>query len=281
MDVQHLEYDDESLVRAALQAAYPTERPIFSQRRGAQIIRAAAVRAHEGGDRRHPFVGGRFAASVAAAFTLLAGTAGAASAALPGQPLYPIKRVVERAMVAFAADDVQAARLELRFAERRLHEATTIPDDTDQAVSSSLSDRFHEHLNAASSLAGDQLAGEVEQLEQSQDEQQPSDADAATPVEDVPADLQPQQEPEIVPPEVLASPSPMPSDAASPQPDPAATPAPSDTAAPTPAPSDPTDSATATPEPSAAPADPSELPSGATEPEPVDRLRPVVPAAAD
>lgn len=281
MDVQHLEYDDESLVRAALQAAYPTERPVFSQRRGAQIIRAAAVRAHEGGHRRHPFVGGRFAASIAAAFTLLAGTAGAASAAVPGQPLYPIKQVVERAMVAFAGDDVQAARLELRFAERRLHEATVIPDDADQTVSSSLSERFHEHLNAATSLAGDQLAGEVEQLEQSQDEQQPSDADASAPVEDVPADLTPQEEPVIVPPEMLASPSPMPSDAASPEPDPSATPTPEDTPSPTAAPSDPSDPTAATPGPSSSPVEPSEVPSGVAAPGTERQPVTAVPAAAD
>lgn len=278
MDVQHLEYDDESLVRAALQAAYPTERPVFSQRRGAQIIRAAAVRTLEGGDRRHPFVGGRFVASVAAAFTLLASTAGAASAALPGQPLYPIKRVVERAMVAFAGDDVQAARLELRFAERRLHEATAIRDDADQAVSSSLSDRFHEHLNAATSLAGDQLAGEVEQLEQSQDEAHPSDADASAPVEAAPADLAPQEEPDIVQPEVLASPSPMPSDVPSPQPDPSVALTPEDTPSPTAEPSDPIDPAAEPLDPAQTEVAPSEVPTGVAAP---DTEQQPVPAAAD
>jgi Domain of unknown function (DUF5667) len=167
VDAQHLDYDDESLVRAALQAAYPSERPVFSQRRGAQIIRAAAVEALEQPVRRRPFVGSRVAACLAATFTLLAGTAGVAGAALPGQPLYPIKRVVERAMVAIAGDGTEAARLELRFAERRLVEAEAVADEADGDLSTSISDRFDAHLNAATSLAGDEVAGEVEHLERS------------------------------------------------------------------------------------------------------------------
>lgn len=252
MDVQHLEYDDESVVRAALQAAYPTERPVFSQRRGAQIIRAAAVHAREGGDSRRPFVGGRIAASVAAAFTLFAGAAGAANAALPGERLYPIKQVVERAMIAITNDDVQAARLELRFAERRLHEATSIPGDADGQLSSALSDRFNEHLNAASSLAGDEIAGEVEQLEQSQDEQRTGNAKGSEPVGDTPSDLEPQQklDGEVVAPEAVASPSPVPSVGPSPQPGPSPTtgPVPTSTADPSTEPS-PTPSPTGSAEP--------------------------------
>ncbi len=264
MDVQHLDYDDESLVRAALQAAYPSERPVFSQRRGAQIIRAAAGRALEGGARRHPFVGGRIAAAVAVAFTLFAGTAGAASAALPGQRLYPIKHVVERAMVAIAGDDVEAARLELRFAERRLREATAIGSDTDQSLDPSLSQRFHEHLDAASSLAGDELAGEVEQLENSRDEQETGSADAALPVEDLPpAPIDPQAQPapeDATPPEPTVTLLPEPS--ASPSPDPSAVPEPATSPSPLPTPDGAGEPATGEPDaqPSPRPAAPLDRP---------------------
>lgn len=269
MDVRHLDYDDESLVRAALQEAYPSERPVFSQRRGAQIIRAAAVRALDGGDRRHPFVGGRVAATIAAAFTLFAGTAGAASAALPGEPLYPVKQAVERAMVAMTGSDVQAARLELRFAERRLDEAAAIPDDADGNVSASLSNRFNEHLNAAASLAGDQIANEVEQLEQSRDDATTGTANASAPVDQAPVNLEPQEQPDgqVVPPTPLASASPEPSPTPSPEPTgptPAVVPTPSASPSPTETPGDPAQPsplATASPsEPTTAAPDPQPLP---------------------
>lgn len=236
MDAQHLDYDDESLVRAALQAAYPSERPVFSQRRGAQIIRAAAVEALEQPVRRRPFVGSRVAACLAATFTLLAGTAGVAGAALPGQPLYPIKRVVERAMVAIAGDDTEAARLELRFAERRLAEAEAVADEADGDLSTSISDRFDAHVNAATSLAGDEVADEVEQLERSR--QRTSDSTAQT---ELGAEAAPPAtvEPEV--PELSADPVPVPGETPSPSTSPSPSPVeaadPAPMADPTPVPS--------------------------------------------
>lgn len=98
--------------------------------------------------------------------TLLAGTAGAAGAALPGQPPYPIKRVVDRAMVAIAGDGAEAARLDLRFAERRLDESAAVAGQADD-LATAISDRFDAHLNAAPRLAGDDVAEQVERLERS------------------------------------------------------------------------------------------------------------------
>lgn len=66
----HEDYHDETLIRAALQAAYPEDRPMFSPHGGEQFIRAAAAGKLEPGD-RHLF-GGRVAACPAAAFTLFA-----------------------------------------------------------------------------------------------------------------------------------------------------------------------------------------------------------------
>lgn len=220
MDAQHLNHADEDLVRAALQAAYPSERPVFSQRRGEQIIRAAAVEQSEERP-RHPFVGSRVAACVAAAFTLFAGTAGAAGAALPGQRLYPLKLAVERAMVFATNDDEQAARLELEFAERRLEEADAVEAQSDDDVSTSLAQHFHEHLNAAEALAGDDVAGEVEQLERTRREQGTSGI--AAPVQEQPAPTTP---------EVAVAPAPVPT--ASPSPTATATPLPSESISPGP-----------------------------------------------
>ena len=239
MDAQHLDYDDESLVRAALQAAYPSERPVFSQRRGAQIIRAAAVETLEHPVRRRPFVGSRVAACLAATFTLLAGTAGVAGAALPGQPLYPIKRAVERAMVAIAGDETEAARLELRFAERRLAEAEAVSDDADGDLSTSVADRFDAHLNAATSLAGTEVADEVQRLEQSR--QRTSDGSTTRTEPGAEAAPPTTVEPEV--PELSADPVPIPSEtpspstSASPSPVEAADPAPMADPTPVPSPS--------------------------------------------
>jgi hypothetical protein len=139
--------------------AYPPTRPEFSQRRGEQIIRAAAL---EELAKRQPSAGGRVAVSLAAAFALLAGTASAAGAALPGHPLYPLKQVIERAMVAVASDDGDAARLELRCAERRLDEASVV--GTDELVATSLAEKFNEHIDAATALGGADVSHEVEHL---------------------------------------------------------------------------------------------------------------------
>lgn len=240
MDAQHLDYDDESLVRAALQAAYPPERPIFSQRRGAQIIRAAAVEALEQPDRRRPFVGSRVAACLAATFTLLAGTAGVAGAALPGQPLYPIKRAVERAMVAIA-DDQEAARLELRFAERRLAEAEAVAGEADDDLTTAISDRFEAHLNAATRLAGDDVADQVEQLERSKRHTAEDGRGQAEPViETTPNEPAAPQVPELsVNPVPVPSATPSPSTSPSPSPDEAPDPTPAAEPSPLPSPSPP------------------------------------------
>jgi hypothetical protein len=154
--------DDERLVREALLAAYPTTRSQFSQRRGEQIIRAAALEEHT--DRRSSKVG-RVAASITAVFTLLAGSASAAGAAMPGHPLYPLKRMMERAMIAVTSDDDSAARLELRFAERRLVEASVV--GTEEPEATSLAEKFHEHIRAAAALGGEEVAGQITQLQRS------------------------------------------------------------------------------------------------------------------
>ena len=212
MSEQYWEHsDDEALVSGALEAAYSSDRSVFSQRRGEQIVRAAAVEQAN----RTPFMGSRVAACVAASFVLMAGTAGAAGAALPGQPLYELKQMVERAMIAVTTDDVEAARLELRFAERRLEEASAVIAEED-----TLTQRFNEHINAANALGGDAVAGEVERLRNTQQYSEQSVA-AQPPAEQV-APLAPE------PPAAIASPSATPTPIASPAPQS------SETASPTP-----------------------------------------------
>lgn len=54
-------------------------------------------------------------------FVTLFGTMTVSARSLPGEPLYPVKRLVERGQLAFASDE-QSLDLRLRFAERRLDE---------------------------------------------------------------------------------------------------------------------------------------------------------------
>lgn len=221
MDEQYeFESDDERLVRTALLAAYPPDRSTFVLRRGEQIIRAAA---NERLGKRSLF-GSRVAACVAASFTLMAGTAGAAGAALPGQPLYPLKRIVERAMIAVTTDDTDAARLELRFAERRLEEASMV---TEEPVASTLAEKFNEHLNAANSLAGEEIADDIDDLEQSHVERQTNTSYDQSSLDSRPVDE--------AAPTISRTPTPTPTPTATASPSP--TPSPSPSASPSPSPS--------------------------------------------
>lgn len=220
MGEQHYDpSDDERLVREALLAAYPTTRSQFGQRRGEQIIRAAALEEHS--DRRSSTVG-RVAASVTAVFTLLAGSASAAGAAMPGHPLYPLKRMMERAMIAVTSDDDSAARLELRFAERRLVEASVV--GTEEPEATSLVEKFHEHIRAAAALGGEEVAGQITQLQRSRGGRSdvvegsgpaPSDP-LPSPVGSGAPEAHPSHSPSPVP---TPSPSPTPSETPSSSPD--------------------------------------------------------------
>lgn len=64
----------------------------------------------------------RLASSFLAVGLLVAGAAQASASSLPGEPLYPVKRGIERALLA-VAPTAQEADLAARFAERRLAEA--------------------------------------------------------------------------------------------------------------------------------------------------------------
>jgi hypothetical protein len=67
--------------------------------------------------------------AVAASFILvllIAGTVPASAGSLPGEPLYGVKRFVERVELALSATPDEAARLQLEHAERRVHEALSL-----------------------------------------------------------------------------------------------------------------------------------------------------------
>lgn len=128
---------EETLVRAALHAAYgaPIDPAIVA--RGETAVRAAAVhRANQPSPtaasapvipmrrRRTARLFGRAAAAVLAA-VLTVGTPGLAAAAhqaAPGDALYDVKLVVERVWPVLVPGDAATARVHLRLATRRLDE---------------------------------------------------------------------------------------------------------------------------------------------------------------
>jgi len=73
-----------------------------------------------------PAVAGAMAAIIF--LILLSGTVVSASGgSMPSSPLYPVKRLTERVQLAFTGDSIDQIGLHLRFAQRRIEEAVTVP----------------------------------------------------------------------------------------------------------------------------------------------------------
>ncbi len=66
---------------------------------------------------------------VAAGAIVLSGVSGASTGALPGDPLYTVKRSTERAQLALAGSDAGRGTLYLEFAQSRLEEARQVDPD--------------------------------------------------------------------------------------------------------------------------------------------------------
>src|SRR5215831_1945965 len=66
---------------------------------------------------------------VVAGALLLSGVSAASTSALPGSPLYQVKRTNERAQLALAGSDVSRGKLYLDFAASRLNEAHQVSPD--------------------------------------------------------------------------------------------------------------------------------------------------------
>ncbi|MGC8875281.1 MAG: DUF5667 domain-containing protein [Chloroflexia bacterium] len=85
------------------------------------------------GERRHRRPMLRWAWAVLSAllalFLLGGGTVWAAEGSLPGQPLYPVKRWMERVRLRWTQDAVERSALWLQFAERRLDEMRRLCPD--------------------------------------------------------------------------------------------------------------------------------------------------------
>jgi hypothetical protein len=76
------------------------------------------------------------------------GSVAASQEALPGEPLYPIKRVQESARLVVARDDLERATLRARFAERRLRELRQLDVPSTTAHGDELAQQIADHMRA-------------------------------------------------------------------------------------------------------------------------------------
>jgi hypothetical protein len=90
------------------------------------------------------------------------GSVAASQEALPGEPLYTIKRVQETARLAVAGDDLDRATLRARFAERRLRELRQLDAQRADAHGDELAQEIVDHMRAvALAVERDRQAGGI------------------------------------------------------------------------------------------------------------------------
>lgn len=101
-----------------------------------------------------PFFGRRrltAAAIVTAGVLGLSGVSSASGAAVPGDPLYTVKRSAERAQLAVAGSEVNRGQLHLDFARNRIEEALLVTEQPD-VLEGALSDMDSETLQGVQTL---------------------------------------------------------------------------------------------------------------------------------
>lgn len=87
------------------------------------------------------------AASIVFLVLLTGSVVSASENSMPDSPLYPIKRFSERVQLALARDKIDRTSLHLRFADRRIEEAVTVPSKAPVLVGD-----YQRELNAALSI---------------------------------------------------------------------------------------------------------------------------------
>lgn len=103
--------------------------------------------------RRRARLAGGAVAALAAGALAFSGMTAASGTALPGSPLYKVKRNTERAQLALSGSDISRAQLFLEFAKTRADEARSVRGDTGQ-FSSVLDDMDSETLRGIVLLTG-------------------------------------------------------------------------------------------------------------------------------
>jgi len=118
-------------VTADQKAAQAASRAAMSAK--TEVVRQ--VRTHTSGRARAAVIVGVMAGAL-----LLSGVSAASTNALPGNPLYQVKRTNERAQLALAGSDAGRGRLYLDFASGRLREAHQVSSDWTGRVFSDMDD---------------------------------------------------------------------------------------------------------------------------------------------
>jgi hypothetical protein len=94
--------------------------------------------------------------------TAAGGSVAASQEALPGDPLYSIKRVQETARLAVARDELDRATLRARFAERRVRELRQLDAQSATAHGDELAQEIADHMRAvALAVEADRQAGGI------------------------------------------------------------------------------------------------------------------------
>ncbi len=81
------------------------------------------------------------------------GTVVASASSLPDQPLYPVKLATERVQLAFARSAVTQARLEAKFADRRISELSQMAEKGKVGKADEAAERLAEHLERMGRIA--------------------------------------------------------------------------------------------------------------------------------
>jgi hypothetical protein len=104
-----------------------------ARRRGARTLVAGGARRRPAGPRpplaRRTKARGAIVIGLAAGTLALSGMSAASGDAIPGDPLYSVKRSTERAQLALAGSDISRGQLYLEFARTRLDEARAVRTD--------------------------------------------------------------------------------------------------------------------------------------------------------
>lgn len=147
----------EQLCLAASVTPDPQFRADLRARLVAEAPSVGAKRAPAAPRRRLPAVSKVSAAGFAAAGVI--GMVTASAQAMPGDPLYPVKRAVEQIQVSLQPSDAGKSTAQLASAQRRLAEASNLADDNSASSSLLVGEALNEFVSVGTEGTAPLLAG--------------------------------------------------------------------------------------------------------------------------
>jgi len=152
-------------------------RPEFKAKLRYELASRSRASARQAASPSHSFLGWapRWAIAVVSICLLLVlaggSTVAAASSSVPGDTLYSVKTTSERMWLAVTFSDAAKARLQARFAQRRVREMAQVITSGNTGDLQTLSAEFNAHLESLSELANniresDPDASQIAELEQ-------------------------------------------------------------------------------------------------------------------